>query len=216
MSTKEEKKAIPAKEKKELSKKDKTIQLIRKIIYIVLFSAIIGCFIYLSNKYTNEEPEIKKISDYYEIEETSMYQVINGSEMINKIKKGTNIIFIGSETSDWSKKYIEIITPIFKTFDIETVYYYDLNNDKAQKNSNYYDIKELLKGSLTTTDGSKSNLLAPSLYIIDNGEVKYYNTETVAMRNTTTPNSYWNEERKTNFKIELEDALLNYYLNNTK
>lgn len=216
MSTKEEKKAIPAKEKKELTKKDKTIQLIRKIIYIVLFSAIIGCFIYLSNKYTNEEPEIKKISDYYEIEETSMYQVINGSEMINKIKKGTNIIFIGSETSDWSKKYIEIITPIFKTFDIETVYYYDLNNDKAQKNSNYYDIKELLKGSLTTTDGSKSNLLAPSLYIIDNGEVKYYNTETVAMRNTTTPNSYWNEERKTNFKIELEDALLNYYLNNTK
>ncbi len=216
MSTKEEKKAIPAKEKKELSKKDKTIQLIRKIIYIVLFSAIIGCFIYLSNKYTNEEPEIKKISDYYEIEETSMYQVINGSEMINKIKKGTNIIFIGSETSDWSKKYIEIITPIFKTFDIETVYYYDLNNDKAQKNSNYYDIKELLKGSLTTTDGSKSNLLAPSLYIIDNGEVKYYNTETVAMRNTTTPNTYWNEERKTNFKIELEDALLNYYLNNTK
>lgn len=216
MSTKEEKKAIPAKEKKELSKKDKTVQLIRKIIYIVLFSAIIGCFIYLSNKYSNEEPETKKISDYYEIEETSMYQVINGSEMINKIKKGTNIIFIGSETSDWSKKYIEIITPIFKTFDIETVYYYDLNNDKAQKNSNYYDIKELLKGSLTTTDGSKSNLLAPSLYIIDNGEVKYYNTETVAMRNTTTPNSYWNEERKTNFKIELEDALLNYYLNNTK
>ncbi len=216
MSTKEEKKAIPAKEKKELSKKDKTIQLIRKIIYIVLFSAIIGCFIYLSNKYSNEEPETKKISDYYEIEDTSMYQVINGSEMINKIKKGTNIIFIGSETSDWSKKYIEIITPIFKTFDIETVYYYDLNNDKAQKNSNYYDIKELLKGSLTTTDGSKSNLLAPSLYIIDNGEVKYYNTETVAMRNTTTPNSYWNEERKTNFKIELEDALLNYYLNNTK
>lgn len=216
MSTNEEKKAIPAKEKKELSKKDKTIQLIRKIIYIVLFSAIIGCFIYLSNKYSNEEPETKKISDYYEIEETSMYQVINGSEMINKIKKGTNIIFIGSETSDWSKKYIEIITPIFKTFDIETVYYYDLNNDKAQKNSNYYDIKELLKGSLTTTDGSKSNLLAPSLYIIDNGEVKYYNTETVAMRNTTTPNSYWNEERKANFKIELEDALLNYYLNNTK
>lgn len=216
MSTKEEKKAIPAKEKKELSKKDKTIQLIRKIIYIVLFSAIIGCFIYLSNKYSNEEPETKKISDYYEIEDTSMYQVINGSEMINKIKKGTNIIFIGSETSDWSKKYIEIITPIFKTFDIETVYYYDLNNDKAQKNSNYYDIKELLKGSLTTTDGSKSNLLAPSLYIIDNGEVKYYNTETVAMRNTTTPNSYWNEERKKNFKIELEDALLNYYLNNTK
>lgn len=201
--------------KKELSKKEMILNFVRKIVYLILFSLVIFCFIYLSNKYSNQEEELKTINDYYkDIEETDLYETINGTQMINKIKNGCNIIVIGSETSDWSKKYMEIITPIFKTFDIDKVYYYDINNDKAQKNSNYYDIKELLKGYLTQTDGSNSNLLAPSLYIINNGEVKYYNTDTVAMKNTIEIEEYWNEMTKTEFEIELQQALYKYYLNN--
>ena len=201
--------------KKELTDKEKKIAIIRKVLYLILFSLVIFCFIYLSNKYGYQEKTVKTINDYYKnIDNTDMYETVNGTQMINKIKNGCNIIVIGSETSDWSIKYMELITPIFKTFAIDKVYYYDINNDKAQKNSNYYEIKELLKGNLTQTDGSKSNLLAPSLYIIDNGEVKYYNTDTVAVKNTIEIEEYWNETRKNDFEIELEQAIYKYYLNN--
>lgn len=216
MSTnkKDDKKAIPAKDKKVLTKKEKTLSIIRKIIYLLMFALVIFGFVYLSNKYENKDTEVKYITDYYKDLKSEKYEVINGTQMINYVKRGKNIIIIGSETSEWSKKLMTIVDPIFDTFGIDKVYYYDINNDKAQKNSNYYKIKELLKGSLTTTDGSSSNLLAPSIYIVDNGKILYYNTDTVAMKNTIEIDEYWNEENLINFQIEFEQALVNYYLNN--
>ena len=211
---KDDKKAIPAKDKKVLTKKEKTLSIIRKIIYLLMFALVIFGFVYLSNKYENKDTEEKYITDYYKDLKSEKYEVINGTQMINYVKRGKNIIIIGSETSEWSKKLMTIVDPIFDTFGIDKVYYYDINNDKAQKNSNYYKIKELLKGSLTTTDGSNSNLLAPSIYIVDNGKVLYYNTDTVAMKNTIEIDEYWNEENLIKFQIEFEQALVNYYLNN--
>ena len=94
------------------------------------------------------------------------------------------------------------------------IYYYDIINDKAQANSNYYELVELLDGYLTTTDSSDKNLLSPSLYIIDNGKVKYYNTDTSAMKNTDTAKDYWTLEQEAIFYNELTDAINKYYLNN--
>ena len=96
---------------------------------------------------------------------------------------------------------------------IYKVYYYDLINDKAQANSNYYEIIELLKGHLTTTDTSENNLLSPSFYIVTNGKVNYYNVETSAMKNTDTIESYWNVQNEFNFRQEISSAINKYYLN---
>mgnify|MGYP002853755494 CR=1 FL=1 len=194
----------------------KTKSLIRKGIYAVLFSLMIFAFIYLSEKYeSNADEPIRTINNYYNIKvDESKYEIITGSKMINLIQEGKNIIIVGSQTSDWSKEFMIQMNKIIENNKIDKVYYYDLNNDKSQKNSNYYKIKELLGGSLTTTDGSKSNLLAPSLYIIIEGEVKYYNVDTVAMKNTIKIEEYWNETKKIEFQNEVEEAITKYYLNN--
>lgn len=54
---------------------------------------------------------------------------------------------------------------------------------------------------------------APSLYIVDNGEVKYYNIDTVAMKNNLEVSDYWTEEKETEFTLEIIDAINKYYLN---
>lgn len=190
-------------------------KIIRTFVYVVLFGLIIWAFIYLGNKYANNsQPEVKKMSDFYSFIDSDFYEVINGTRMINKIKSGNNLIFVGSSTSKWSIKYVEELDVILSKLGVDKVYYYDINNDKAQKNSNYYDIRELLKGYLVTTDGGESNLLAPSFYIVLDGKVLYYNTETVAMKNTTSIDDYWNKEQEINFAAEIENAVFNYYLNN--
>ena len=178
----------------------KTKSTIRKIIYIILFAVMIFAFIYLGNKYINDDKDkVKLINDYYENIKSDKYEVINGAKFISLIKEGNSIVFIGSKTSYWSKEYIKQLDKVVNSLDIK-IY--------------YYDIKDLLKGSLTTTDGSNSNLLAPSLYIFDNGEVKYYNTDTVAMRNTETIETYWTQAQQTKFEIEVTNAINKYYLNN--
>lgn len=194
---------------------NKTKKILKNIFYIIAFAILISAFIVLSEKYaSNSKDEIKTITDYYKNIENNNIEPINGTKFINLIKKGTNVILIGSHTSDWAERYVQEIDEISKELNVDIIYYYDINNDKAQKNSNYYKIKELLKGYLTKTDGSNSNLLAPSIYIIKDGEVKYYNTDTVAMPNKIEIKDYWTEEKEIEFDQEISEALNKYYLNN--
>lgn len=192
----------------------KTKALIRKIIYAILFAAMIFCFIYIGNKYTTDDKDkTVKISDYYQEIDNKYYEVIRGKKLISLLKEGNHLILIGNQKSEYSKKYIQELTTVLEELNIDKVYYYDLINDKAQANSNYYEIIDLLEGHLTTTDSSEKNLLAPSFYIVDNGEVKYYNIETVAMKNTDTIESYWNVQTEFNFRLEVSSAINKFYLN---
>lgn len=192
----------------------KVKSILRKIIYFLLFALMIVAFIVLSEKYAdNSEQRISVISDYYENTKANCYEVISGNKMISLLKSGKNIIFIGSSVSDYSIKYMEELDAIFKNLKIDKVYYYDINNDKSQENSNYYDIKELLNGYLVETDTVSNNLLSPSLYILNDGKVMYYNVETSAMKNTDTVKSYWTPEKEITFSNEITAAISNYYLN---
>lgn len=188
--------------------------MIRKGIYAIIFIAMLAAFIYLGNKYaSNSEIRVPVITDYYKEMPKDNFEVISGGDFIKEFKKGKHIILIGNSNSEYSKKYIEEVNKIIEELKIESISYYDIINDKAQANSNYYRIVELLDGYLTTTDTSVNNLLSPSLYIIDNGKVKYYNTETSAMKNTDTVEDYWTLQKEFNFKQELTEAINKYYLN---
>lgn len=192
----------------------KTKGIIRKIIYALVFIAMISSFIYLGNKYAgNSEIKVLDITDFYKDIKKENFEVIKGGKFISLFKKGKHIIVIGNSKSKYSQKYIQEINSIVEELELQDVYYYDIINDKAQSNSNYYELIELLDGYLITTDISENNLLAPSLYIIDKGKVKYYNIETSAMKNTDKVNDHWTEEKEIEFKTEISDAIHKYYLN---
>lgn len=192
----------------------KTKDIIRKGIYAIIFIAMLGAFVYLGNKYAdNSEVKVPTINDYYKDIKKENFEVISGTKFIKLFDKGKHIVVIGSSQSEYSQKYIEEINKIVEELKPNKVYYYDIINDKAQGNSNYYRLVEKLDGYLITTDTSVNNLLSPSFYIIENGKVKYYNIETSAMKNTDTVKDYWNEEKEIKFKEEITNAINKYYLN---
>ena len=194
----------------------KVKNIIRKIIYLVLFALVIFCFIYLSDKYSSlSERKVMNFNDYYkDINGNDIYTVVRANQLITDLQKGKHLIFIGDSKSKWSIKYAEELTKVFSLKKIDTVDYYDLASDRNQMNSNYYEIMDLLESYLTTVDGNNNMLLAPSFYIIIDGKVKYYNTDTVAMRNTISENDYWTTEKQEEFLNEINTAINKYYLNN--
>ena len=192
----------------------KTKDIIRKGIYAIIFIAMLGAFIYLGNKYAgNSEVKVLTINDYYNEIKKENFQVISGAKFIKLFDEGKHIVVIGSSKSEYSQKYITEINKLVEELELKEIKYYDIINDKAQGNSNYYRLVEKLDGYLITTDTSVNNLLSPSFYIIENGKVKYYNTETSAMKNTDTAKDYWNEEKEIEFKAEITNAINKYYLN---
>ncbi len=101
----------------------KTKGIIRKIIYLILIGFCIYGFIYIGNKYTNNgEDKVPTIEDYYENTKYKHYEVVGGTELINLLRKGNNVIYIGNSSNKWSIKYIEEIDKIFKNYDIDKVY----------------------------------------------------------------------------------------------
>ena len=192
----------------------KSKSIIRKIIYFILFGLMIFAFIYLSEKYKDNSVEkIPTIKDYYTNIDEKSFKVKRGGEVIQVIKNGKQLLLIGNSSKETSKKYIEEIEIILKELEIENANYYDLRSDKEQKNSNYYEIRNLLEGYLSSSDTSDMNLLSPSFYIIDNGKVQYYNTDTTIMRNTDKLENYWTEEKEIEFRAEITAAINKYYLN---
>ena len=192
----------------------KTKSIIRNIIYFILFALMIFAFVYLSEKYKDNSVEkIPTIKDYYSNIDESSFTIKRGVEVIQVIKNGKQLLLIGNSANENSQKYIEEIEVILKELSIEKANYYDLRFDKEQKNSNYYEIRSLLEGYLSTSDTSTRNLLSPSFYIINNGKVEYYNTDTAIMKNTDKLANYWTEEKELEFRVEITNAINKYYLN---
>ncbi len=188
-------------------------KIVRRIIYFILFAILIAGFIYLGEKYKdNSKVKVYTIEDYYPDIDSNIFEVVSGSKLINVLKdKGDHLILVGSSKSKYSQKYITELKTVLRELNINNIIYYDSYSDKSQKNSNYYEIRKLLAGNLITTDGSNQNLLAPSFYIIKNGEVKYYNIETAVMKNTDNPEKYWTEDKEIEFTSEISDAINKYY-----
>ena len=119
----------------------KVKEIIRKGIYAIIFIAMLAAFIYLGNKYAgNSEVKVLDITDYYAEIKKENFEVIKGKKFISLLKEGNHVIVIGNSKSEYSKKYMEEVNKIVEELKLEKVYYYDIINDKAQDNSNYYEI----------------------------------------------------------------------------
>lgn len=190
-------------------------QIFRKLGYFFLYSLIILAFIYLGTKdynlvtYNTDGERFN--SDYNEIPRNNPFVYLNSTELINLLNNGSGIVFMGNHESIWSLKYATYLYEVLKVKDIDEVYYYDVKKVKLLKNRNYYNIIKELEGNLIETDDSDKNLFSPSLYIIKDGEVVFYDNTTAVVNNNIDIEDYWTETNIYNFKERLINAFNENY-----
>lgn len=186
----------------------------RKLGYFFLYSLIILAFIYLGTKdynlitYASDGERFN--SDYSEIPRNNPFIYLNSTELIEFLNKGSGIIFMGNKENVWSKKYASYLYEIAKDRNIEKIYYYDVKKVKLLKNRNYYNIISALEGKLIETDDSLNNLFSPSLYILKDGEVVFYDNTTAVVNNNLDVDTYWDSSNVYNFKEKIITAINEY------
>lgn len=190
-------------------------QTLKKLVYFFLYSLVILAFIYLGTKdynlvtYTTDGERFN--GDYTEIPRNNPFKYLNSTELIELLNNGSGIIFMGNKENIWSKRYAQYLYELSKDFDIKEIFYYDVKKVKLLKNRNYYNIINALEGKLIETDDSTNNLFSPSLYIVKDGEVVFYDNTTAVVNNDLEIDTYWNSSNVYSFKEKIINAINENY-----
>lgn len=175
----------------------------QKIVYLILFSVMLIAFVYLGTVNFKElETDAEKFSnEFSSVSEDNVFVYSTASEVLDYIENGDAIILFGSNLNDFTENYAYIINEIAKEgikqedseFYISKILYYDFIEDRTNNNGNYELIVEQLNSYLLTDDLGNTEIYAPTLVIIKDGEVLYINEDINFVSGNITPDEYWTD-----------------------
>jgi hypothetical protein len=190
---------------------------VQMVTYIIFFFLLIGCFIYLGNQnFGKKETEDRKKfdNDFTLVDENNIYKYVNNTEARTQINSGNTIVFFGTKNNEWVNYYAKILNDAAKDAGIAQIYYYDFISDRDSKNGTYQSIVNSLSNYLVKNDEDKYDIYAPTLVVIKNKEVIYFDDQTSLIHGKTTPKEYWNDYKTNEVKATLKTVFKKYVENN--
>ena len=196
-------------------KKKKPMPIYQKIFYIISAIFLLGAFIYLGTK--DFQGPIRKKSDNlsfaleYGITEQNVFKYKTTKEILEIMNNGSGIIFFGFPENKWSKEYATILNDSALKANIKEINYYNFKGARSSNNHSYNQMVTKLKDFLPILDNGVQNIYAPTLVIVKNKEVIFYDSETSVMTSSITPEEYWTKEN-INQKEEVLKSMFETYL----
>lgn len=184
------------------------------ILYIVLFVVMIYLFMYLGTKNYNAPKQ--KLSDAdsftqeYGITDDNIYSYINAKDALEIMNTGSGIFFFAFPENSWSSTYADLLDDVAREYKVDKIYYYNFKNDRSNNNHYYNNIVSLLDSYIPVLDDGTKNIYAPTMVIVKNGSILYYDDETSIMRGVTNNDTYWTKEEIDNKKNQLEIYIKEY------
>ena len=171
---------------------------------------MIFVFIYLGNKTYNGVPDnVLFATEFKDVDEHNVYKYATAREVYEKLDKDIVVLF-GFKANKWTGFMASMLDVAARKTKINEIYYYDFYDDRLNNNGNYELIVNKLNGLIYTNDRGKKELYAPSILIIKNGQIIYFDDETAFVKGDVEPSSYWTGE-KSEVKINIiADALREY------
>ncbi len=190
--------------------KKKKMTLVQKIFYIFSFIFLIGVFIYLGTKdYTPKktETDAQIFTKEYGITEDNVFTERDSKTILELLNSGSGIIFIGFPENIWSASIADILNESAKKMNIDTIYYYNLEQDRKEHNYYYEHMIEILMPYLKVLDNEDVDIYAPTVLIVKNGEVIYFDDETSIVMGDMTVANYWTETKTYQKGLEYMQAM---------
>src|SRR5574344_699195 len=133
-----------------------------KIISIIIMILCIGIVVYMllrENKITDAE---KFSKEYTLVDKSNKFEYKTIDEIINILKNGTGIVYLGFPSCPWCQKYVTYLNDVSKDLKIKSIYYFDIYNDRKENTKNYQEIVNILTDYLQYNDERKKRVYVPS------------------------------------------------------
>lgn len=187
----------------------------KKLLKLIVFVILIIAFIYFGTKeydsVKNKNLNEKNASSVL-LNGKYVFTDINHSKVLNKLtSKNDSIIYVCVDGNTLCTKYGLLIDEVAKSFSIDTIYYYDIKEDRESNNGTYQKIMSKLKDYAFTDDLGKQNLYAPTLIFIKNGLVYEFDDSLSINRGEINVDKIWNDnmiQTKKNYLNQIMEGFI--------
>ena len=184
----------------------------KKLIIIVSAIIIIGggilLYFVLNNK-DNENDNVRFAKEYADsqVGEDNVFVYKNIDEIINILKYGTGVVYLGFPECPWCQAYVKYLNETAKDANREKIYYFNILEDRKNNTEKYQEIVSILGDNLQRDDEGNLKVFVPNVSFVVNGKIIGNDYETsLDTKGFEKPSDYWTEEEVS----ELENTLSGY------
>ena len=189
------------------------------VIAVLIVMTVVGILLFKNNK-SNNEDAIKFKEEYealngtvregtnnkyrdIKISKNNPIKYVDTKETLKVLKSEKAIIYVGAEWCPWCRNAVPVLFEVAKSYDVKTIYYLDLDDEKSlfevkdgkvketrHGTDSYYDLLEKLDSVLdnyTLTEDEKTyetgekRIYMPFIITIKNGKIVDTHTGTVEL-----------------------------------
>ena len=184
------------------------------IVSIILFCLFIAGFIYVSTidfkKDVIKDNEKFVIEHKEVIDPENIYVYVNSQEAYELVKEDNVLLLFGVKDNNYVGYYANILNEVAKSLEIDKIYYYDITEDRLNKNASYESIVKYLDGYVQHLDDGTANLYGPTFLIKKDGVISFYYDDTSIIKGNIKAEEYWNEYQVNIAKLYLDTALKDF------
>ena len=181
------------------------------IIGAILLLVIVGTLFLTQRK--DEETDAQKFAkEYTEVGEDNVFVYRDAEEIINMLKHGTGVVYLGFPECPWCQTYVKYLNEVANEVGVEKIYYYNILEDRTNNTEEYQEIVLLLKDVLQYDDEGNSRVYVPNVSFHINGEIIGNDCETSKdTKGFSSPEEYWTNEEVTELKNTLTEYMEEVY-----
>jgi len=184
-------------------------KLVKKIISLICLVIMTYLFIYFGTQdYSVKVTDNVKFSnEYKDISKNNLFSYAKEHEILDILNNGSGVIFMGFPSNIWSHYYADYLNEMAIINDIEKIYYYDFKKDRSMDNQTYLNIVKKLSAHLTSDDLDNMDIFAPTIVMVKNGEIVYFDDEVNTVKGNIDPKEYFTDYKKNLFMANIDNAL---------
>ena len=194
--------------------KKKPMPMWQKIFYVISFIFLIWAFIYLGTKNYNapqrELTEFESFTKEYGITSQNVFKYTTAKEVLEMMNTKEALIFMAFPENKWSSKYAEILNDTAERLGIKEIYYYNFKNDRSNNNHYYENIVKELSSYVPYLDNDNSDIYAPTLIGVKDGNIVFYDDETSIIHGDVSIDDYWTNDKIASKMVNLGILLQKY------
>ena len=175
------------------------------IIAVIIVLGFLGLisFYYLNLTKVTDASKFKE--EYSNVSEDNVFVYRTDKEIIDILKHGTGIIYLGFPECPWCQAYVSYLDEVAKETKIEKIYYLNILEIRKNNTKEYQEIVSLLDNYLSYDEEGKKRIYVPAVVAVKEGEIIGFDDETSHdTKGYETPEEYWKNEDLDGLKAKLE------------